>query len=176
MKLMVDNNTCKLTLLQERMGASVWPAVRQSKFGARTQIGGVKGRSPTMCDAAILLGDSQKKIWLHDVNGVTALQVIVEDADEIVTRVKDQYTRDLLMRGRMVHYNGYIDVDPAPASIAVTDAQSDEVEAVTTRVSKRTAASLDKLLREADEFKKPPKHSKVTFCAPSKDFMKAGAQ
>ena len=73
---------------------------------------------------------------------------------------------NLLMRGRMVHYNGYIDVDPAPASIAVTDAQSDEVEAVTTRVSKRTAASLDELLREADEFKKPPKHSKVTFCAP----------
>ena len=60
---------------------------------------------------------------------------------------------------------------------ALADVQPDEVEAVADRMSKRSAAALDELLREADEFKKPPKHSKVTFCAPkAKDFTKAGAQ
>ena len=106
-KLIVDN----ATLVQEDMAASVWPAMRQAKHGARLQIGGVKGKSPTGTDAAILMGDSQKKIWLHEINGVSTIEVIPMDATLLLTMIKNEHVKQQISAGQQITYEGYIDVD-----------------------------------------------------------------
>ena len=65
------------------IGVTVIAATKLSKHGLHMHIGGINGKPLGNIEAALVAGQSQQKLWLHEKNGIIVLQILDLAADAI---------------------------------------------------------------------------------------------